>query len=71
MNHSFEPFGKPFKAEIKSKGRIRYACEVFGEQGSKYMVKLLEDCRSPGRNRQGAKGDTLFIPKKSIKISKP
>lgn len=48
-------------------GRISYAVEVVGETPKRYKVRLLEDARLPGRNRRGAKGDIVTVPKPAVR----
>jgi hypothetical protein len=37
--------------------------EIVGETPKKYRVKLLKDCRLPGRWREGKAGQIILVPK--------
>jgi len=44
--------------------------EVVGETPKKVRVKLLRDCRLPGRNRSGKKGQVVLVPKTALRRKK-
>lgn len=45
--------------------------EIVGETSKKFRIKLLKDCRLPGRLRQGHKGDVILVPKYAISNKPP
>lgn len=40
--------------------------EIIGETPKRYRVKLLSNCKLPGRNRSGNIGDVILVPKHAV-----
>lgn len=45
--------------------------EVIGETSKRYRIRLLKDCRLPGRLREGKKGQEILVPKYAISEKAP
>jgi hypothetical protein len=45
--------------------------ELIGETPKRYRVRLLADCRLPGRNRQGKVGDVVLVPRYAVTEKPP
>lgn len=45
--------------------------EIVGETPKRYRVRLLADCRLPGRLRFGKKGDVVLVPKYAVTDKPP
>jgi hypothetical protein len=41
--------------------------DVVGETPKRFRVKLLKDCRLPGRYRNGKKGQLILVPKTALR----
>ena len=48
-------------------GRTRVFVEVVGDTPKRTRVRLMEDCKLPGRNRWGRAGDVILVPKDAVK----
>lgn len=44
-------------------------CVVIGETPKRYRVRLEEDARLPGRNRQGRAGEIVLMPKDAVRFT--
>ena len=51
-------------------GFTKEPVEIVGETPKRYRVKLLKDCRLPGRNRRGERGDIVLVPKYAVTDNK-
>lgn len=48
-------------------GRQEIPVEILDETPSRYRIRLLHDCKLPGRNRYGSMGDIVLVPKYAIR----
>lgn len=49
-------------------GRVRVPCAIVGETRTRYLVRLGQDCRLPGRRREGRAGKDYRVPKSAVRI---
>lgn len=49
-------------------GHGKTPVEIVGETRTRLRVKLLADTRLPGRNRMGASGDEILVPKYAVSV---
>ena len=49
-------------------GRRKVEVEIVGETPKRYRVRLLADCKLPGRNRKGKTGDVVLVPASAVTV---